>query len=421
MRSTLFFIPHEIAGIPLFGFGLLLGCLAVGLLGWIIWSIVKKRTNEIAGGLPLFGIAAAIVTFLLPMVEQNWSDGSPIGLPIRGYGILVLLGLFCGIGLTVYRGRQLGISPDTIIGLGFWMMLTGVIGARVFYVVQKWDEFQSFGQIFQLTEGGLVIYGGVIGGLLAGVTFAVVHKMKIPAIADLIAPGFLIGLCLGRIGCLLHGCCFGGVCEAELPAIRFPHGSGPYQAQLLSGKLLGITTTNGRLPGKIAMIASESPAAKQGIPSSGQLEGVFRDEVPLKKGDDPTVPPLLIAQANVSGKSYTFLPVDLPERSLPTHPSQIYSATNALLLCILIWFLQPLPSRDGVAFCVAILLYALSRFLLEGVRSDEAGQLGTTMTIAQLVAILSVFLASMGLIAIYRLPSGRSWTWTGSPPATASV
>lgn len=180
MRSTLFFIPHEIAGITVFGFGWLLAALFVGCLGWVGWTAWRvgaetsagnktKLAEEIISGLPIWGVAAVLVMFVLPNIEQTAMapGGTPIilGLPIRGYGVLVLIGLLSGIGITIHRGRSLGISPDLIISLGFWMMLGGVAGARIFYVVQKWDEFsdKALGDrlvaIFKLTEGGLVIYG----------------------------------------------------------------------------------------------------------------------------------------------------------------------------------------------------------------------------------------------------------------------
>lgn len=412
MRSTLFFIPHEIAGLPLFGVGLLLGCLVIAMVGWIAWTLATKGTaNDVLKSLPLFGMAAAIVIFVLPAVEQKWPDGTPIGLPIRGYGVMVLTGLVIGIAITVYRGKRLGIEPDTIVGLGFWMMLTGVLGARIFYVVQKWQEFNSIPEIFQLTEGGLVIYGGVVGGLIAGAVYCLKHQLKILAMADLIAPGFLIGLCFGRLGCLLHGCCFGGVCEVELPMIRFPHGSVPFQAQLATGELLGIKTESGRVPRKIVEVDAGSAAEKLGIQPTGYLESILFNGIQPEPGSDPTAPLAVFAEVTVDGQRFTFLPSDLPALSLPTHPSQIYSAINALLLCGLIWFLQPIPSRDGVTFCVAILLYALSRFLLEGVRSDEAGQLGTALTVAQWVALISGVAAIAGIALIGRLPKTRSWTW----------
>ncbi len=420
MRSTLFFIPHEIAGYPLFGVGIALAFLVLGCVAWAIWNSFKPTATQDQhwlGALPVWGIAAAIVVFVLPAVEQRWPDGSPIGLPIRGYGVLVLVGLVSGIGLSVRRGRQLGIDADTIIGLGFWMMLVGVVGARIFYVVQKWDEFQGptlaakLMSSLKLTEGGLVIYGGVVGGLVAALAYCWVKKLSVPATADLVAPGFLLGLCVGRIGCLLHGCCFGGVCTANLPAIQFPHGSGPYTAQVATGRLLGITTSSPSLPASVVAVRTGSPAEQAGIQVGSKLQSIQTFIETPDQDADPVQPPRILADVKLNDRQLTFPSSQLPAHSLPTHPSQIYSSLNALLLCGLIWFLQPLASRDGVVFCIAIMLYALSRFLLEGVRSDEAGQLGTGLTVAQLVALLSVVGGSIGMLLIYRLPRGRVWHW----------
>lgn len=407
-------MPHEIAGIPLFGFGLLLGLLVAAWVGWGLWNALNQRPlSEVSAALPVFGIAALIVTFLFPAIEQTWPDGTPIGLPIRGYGVLVLLGLVSGIALTVTRGRQVGVHADTIVGLGFWMMLTGVLGARVFYVIQKWESFNSVGEIFQLTEGGLVIYGGVIGGVLAGGIYCWRKGLKIAAMGDLVAPGFLLGQAFGRIGCLLHGCCFGGICEAQLPALQFPVGSGPYQAQLVSGRLLGLHVESGDLPQAILAVDAESVAARVGIEVGDRLERIAFEEYPAKPGSDPTAPAQLYVEATVNGKVHPFRPAALPDKSLPTHPSQIYSAINALLLCLLVWSLQPLPKRDGVTFCTAILLYVGSRFLMEWVRTDEAGQFGTGLTIAQLVSLVAAGLMLACLFYLRSGPEGRCWDWSG--------
>lgn len=412
MRSTLFVVPHSIFGFPLFGFGILLALLVLGCAAWGLWLVYRRRpAQEFFSGLPIWLIAAGIVAFILPNVELRAPDGTPLGMPVRGYGVMVLLGLLLGISLSVYRGRQLGIEPDVIIGLGFWMMLAGVVGARIFYVVQKWNEFEDLASIVKLTEGGLVIYGGVIGGLLAGSIYCQRYRLPVLATADLVAPGFLIGLSMGRIGCLLHGCCFGGVCDAELPSITFPVGSAAYQTQLADGQLLGIETSPpDTVPARIARVVPASPADAAKVSEGQQLETlrIFRVD---SQDSHPAEPPSLAADVTIDGHELIFWPRQLPGASLPVHPSQIYAAINALLLCLLIWLYQPFPTRDGTTFCVAILLYSSSRFLLEGVRSDEAGQLGTPLTISQLVAIVSGCLAILGLVSIRRFPAKRTWRW----------
>ena len=422
MRSTLFVIPHEIGGVPLFGLGWILAGLVLAAIVWVAWSLaVKRPASELLSALPVWLVAAAIVTWVLPQVEVVLPNGQIAGLPIRGYGVMVLLGLLAGIGITVARGQQLGVLPDTIIGLGFWMMLGGIVGARLFYVVQKWDDYQGHElwerlvDVAKLTEGGLVIYGGVIGGLVAGGVFCWRHRLRLAATADLIAPGFLLGLAIGRIGCLLHGCCFGGACWANLPNIHFPAGSVPYNSQLASGELLGIELRDSyHPPGDVAAVRPGSLAEQADIRPGTRVEelawGVAGQPA------SPADPPPVQADLQVDGKHYQFSPQVLPAWSLPTHPSQIYASINALLLCLLVWHLQPVPRRDGVTFLAAICLYAVSRFLLEGIRSDEAGQLGTPFSIAQLIALASLALAIPAFWVASRIPPGRFWKWPKAVP-----
>ena len=435
MRSTLFFIPHEFAGITLFGFGWILLLLAIGCVGWIAWTLFssqRKRASgkevdlaaEILTGLPIWFVAAALVIFVLPNVEQAIPGTPPIvlGLPIRGYGVMVLLGLLSGIGITIHRGKSLGISADFIVGLGFWMMLGGVLGARTFYVMQKWDEFSSlaFGSrmvaIVKLTEGGLVIYGGVIGGIVAGCIYCVIHRQPVRAFGDLIAPAFLIGYSFGRIGCLLNGCCFGGVCTESLPTIQFPQGSGPYLVQLESGKLLGIelaerSAGSERLPATVAKVAPGSLAESAHIQPGATITKIRPFQLPYDANSDPAAPAKVIADVAVDQGIVTFSTDQLPAWSLPVHPSQIYAAINAALLCMLIWCLQPWMRWDGMTFLIAILLYAVSRFLIEGIRSDEGGQLGTNLSISQWISLVGGTVAIGLMLILSRTRPYRAWNW----------
>lgn len=420
MRSTLFFIPHELGGVQVFGYGWAL--LAIVVCGglWIAWSIIVRRPkDELLSALPLWLLVFVMVAFVLPNFETRWPDGSVPGLPIRGYGVMVLLGMLSGIALTIRRGKQLGISADFIVGLGFAMMVGGVLGARAFYVYQKWDS--EFGilalkdrvvAIVKLNEGGLVIYGGIIGGLVALCWYCWRYRQSALAVADLIVPGFFVGLALGRIGCLLNGCCFGGVCTAALPAIQFPQGSAPYVEQLKSGKLIGIEIIGHKGPAVIRTIKLRSLASNVLAAKSGEkFDGVLVEQILPAENEDPARTLKVAAQVTIDGRSRALGPDELPQQSLSVHPSQIYASINALLLCMLVWAIQPLPLRDGVAFCIAVGLYALSRFLLELIRSDEGGQFGTSLTIAQWISLVSGTLAMAVLVVLLRLPPSRAWNW----------
>lgn len=448
MRSTLFFIPHELAGIPLFGLGWALLLWVIGGGIWIAWLSLARPTansqqpnavspnalfNEVFAGLPVLAIGALLILFVLPSIEQMIPGEPPIplGLPIRGYGVMVLIGLLCGIGLTMRRARKFQLSDDLIISLGFWMMIGGVLGARIFYVIQKWDqEFANKGSfveqlvaVVKLTEGGLVIYGGIFGGIFGGLAFCLRHHLPVRAMGDLIAPAFLIGYSFGRIGCLLNGCCYGGVCYENLPTIRFPQGSGPYTEQLMDASLLGVSVAPDnpqpdasgeahRLPATVREVRPQSLAAAIGLSPGSHIDSIQPYLIPRPPGDDPAGPPYLEAVVSFDQQKVKIERQSLPDASLPVHPSQIYAAINAALLCWLIWRLQPVARRDGMTFLVAVLLYAVSRFVLEGIRSDELGQLGTSLTIAQWIAMLTALVVGLLMLCLSRIAPGRVWDWS---------
>ena len=133
MCSELFRIPVEWAGIPIFGFGVLLILwLAAGLL-WMVR--VGRRTDDPTQArsfvVPVAIGAAAI--WLLPTLF-------PEGLPIRGYGVMVLAGSVLAVAMAIHRAEQTGVDPEQIMTLTFWMFALGIVGARIFYVIEYWES-----------------------------------------------------------------------------------------------------------------------------------------------------------------------------------------------------------------------------------------------------------------------------------------
>ncbi len=419
MKSNLFFVPHEIFGLPLFGWGWALGLLVVFAVLWLFSQVRAGHSiSDILAGGWVWLLAIPLVTIVLPAVEVKWPDGTPIGLPVRGYGLMLLVGILSGIGLVSYRASRFGITLDSVISLAIWVMLSGIIGARLFYVVQKWDQFDGQGlerliEIVKLTEGGLVVYGGMIGGAIGGAVYCARNRMSVLAVADLVVPGFFIGLAFGRIGCLLNGCCYGGVCTSEnLPSIQFPRGSPAYLAQVESGRMLGFGGTSTKLPRMIEGIEPDSPAERAGIAAGEQVKSIaIRPTYDPNTHPDPTSPPPFMVEVKLDEHTRRFESASLPDRSLPVHPSQIYSTVDALLLCLLTWLLQPLVHRDGLVFLFGVILYAISRFLVEWIRDDELGQFGTQFTISQWIAMATGSLAALGFFFLVRKPAYRAWAW----------
>ena len=421
MQQTLFIIPHWLLNGPL-----LIGWLCVGVL-LFAWQYFKHgNSNETWSFLPVFLIVAAAIYFVIPRVEVfGINPDNPTGplivqgLAVRGYGLMLLTAIVAGVGLVMSRCEKIGVTRDQITQLGFWMMLCGIAGARAFFVIQKSDQFFPNGFTFEalahtvnMTQGGLVVYGSLIGGAFGGLIFLKLNQLPVWRTADLIAPGMVLGLAIGRIGCLMNGCCYGGVCSNEYPAVTFPAGSPPYMRQLETGDLLGISGTLDRdpktpFPVTVERVSTDSFASQQGIVAGDQLRvGLHRGDSDLlrfAKGaiGKPNIDqnwPIAVIQTS-TGKQITVPVSALPSRSARTHPTQIYSAINALLLCMVLWYFWTLDHRDGQVFALMLILYPIGRFLMEIVRQDEAGQFGTGLTISQLVSLL-MLLAGFAIFAL---------------------
>jgi phosphatidylglycerol:prolipoprotein diacylglycerol transferase len=160
-------------------------------------------------------------------------------LTVHWYGICVALGFLAGLWTASRRARLEGISPERVFDLGPWLILGGIAGGRILYVMSYWNEefaAHPFPAVFRIWEGGLVFYGGLIGATLGAMYY--LHRKNLPMwkMADVLAPSVALGSAFGRIGCLMHGCCFGRVCSATLPwAVQFPNGSPAWDKQYDAG------------------------------------------------------------------------------------------------------------------------------------------------------------------------------------------
>lgn len=270
MHQTLFYIPQQIGSFPVFGFGLLLAAWAVfgvGLLLWLGWR--QGWTAETASYIPLLALVAAAIWWLLPAL----CDGGR-GLPIRGYGVMLLVAVTSAVALAAWRARRLGLDPDVVFAMAFWMFVPGILGARAFYVIEYWDTFPSLGAMVNVSKGGLVVYGSLVGGAIGLLAF--VRKNRLPLLAtwDLITPSMLLGLALGRVGCLLNGCCFGGPCHVDW-GLEFPAGSPPYVSQVERGQVFGFRISGNRNAEPVVLeVEPEGPAGRAGLRVGDRLESI---------------------------------------------------------------------------------------------------------------------------------------------------
>jgi phosphatidylglycerol:prolipoprotein diacylglycerol transferase len=147
-------------------------------------------------------------------------------LTIHWYGVLVAAGFLAGLWTASRRAPRSGIAGERIVDLGPWLILGTLVGARGFYVVSYWREFfaqQPWWEMFAVHHGGLIFYGGLLGASLAVMLYARVKRVALWSLADVLAPSVTLGHALGRVGCLLNGCCFGR--PTDLPwAVCYPAG-----------------------------------------------------------------------------------------------------------------------------------------------------------------------------------------------------
>jgi len=136
------------------------------------------------------------------------------GLEVRWYGILIALGMFIGSFIVLKAAKKKGYKEDDIIDLILVALPSGIIGARIYYVIFSWDYYAGdFLRMINLRGGGLAIHGGVIGGLIGGYIFCKRRKLNFFELADFVAPALVLAQSIGRWGNYANGEAHGGVTD----------------------------------------------------------------------------------------------------------------------------------------------------------------------------------------------------------------
>jgi phosphatidylglycerol:prolipoprotein diacylglycerol transferase len=403
MLQTLFYIPAEMAGVPLFGNGVLLWL----WLAWcVVYAVVRARQtgwdSELLGSLAFMIVVGGGVLFVAPRIMDYEASGRPLGIAIRGYGVMLLSGIVGGVGLALYRAPRMGVTAETVYSLALWLFVAGMIGARLFYVIEYWKHFQrdtlgeTLGGMLNMTRGGLVVFGGLIGAIGALLVFARKYQLPLLRLADLCAPSMALGLALGRVGCFFNGCCFGDVCS--LPwAVEFPASSPPHVRQIEQGRAFGFSLSEQASAGSattvVATVDVDSPAARAGLTAGERVRRIDgRDVRSLEEARAALVAAALEGHVPVQfetdrGVRLVDLRPGLAKHSLAVHPTQIYSAIDGFLLTLLLLAFDPLKRHEGEVFALTLIVHAVSRFLLEVIRIDESAVFGTGLSISQNISL----------------------------------
>ncbi|SMO49789.1 Prolipoprotein diacylglyceryl transferase [Balnearium lithotrophicum] len=152
---------------------------------------------------------------------------------IYTYGVMVALGIFFGSWILLKLSDREGIPREDVVDTAFWSVVSGFLGARLFFFIYNPEYLHPWYRILFIWQGGLVWYGGVLFGALTAIYF--IYKRKIPVwkFADVVSIALSVGLGFGRIGCTMAGCCYGKVCHAPFAIVfRDPHSAAPLNVPL---------------------------------------------------------------------------------------------------------------------------------------------------------------------------------------------
>lgn len=134
---------------------------------------------------------------------------------IYWYAIIILCGFLAGAGLCVYRNKKFGLEKETIWDIGLLGILAGIIGARIYYVLFSLDEFKdNFLDVFRIWNGGLAIYGGIIGAIISTAVYSRIKKINILNAFDSACTGLLLGQAIGRWGNFVNCEVYGRVTDS---------------------------------------------------------------------------------------------------------------------------------------------------------------------------------------------------------------
>jgi len=299
------------------------------------------------------------------------------GMPIYGYGVMMVIGFFAALQLAKFLARRSGIDPEVFVNAGLIALVTGVIGARLSHVLenlgQYTDPHRSFGANFidaiNIRSGGLTFYGGMILATFCCIAYGLWKRVPVRLGMDIVAPALMVGLAFGRVGCFLNGCCYGAECSLPWGA-AFPYGSNAFVEQYEHGEI-------------------EVPAALTVPTKDGHVRLMSKEEIRGKKD--------LEALAD-------------SVRAKPVQPTELYSAFNAFLIAAALLAFFSISPAPGRVFALMLLMDGASRFIMEMLRVEPPvwfkGSLDWSFSMG-ISAMLVIAGVAVAVLALLRMPVCR--------------
>lgn len=252
---------------------------------------------------------------------------SIFGFDIAYYGIIIGIGMMAGIVVAVLEAKRTKQNTDNYIDLAIYGILSAIVGCRIYYVIFEWDYYKDhLLDIFNLRQGGLAIYGGIIGAVICVIIYSKIKKLSVWRLCDTACLGLVTGQIIGRWGNFVNMEAFGG-----------------YTDNLL------------------AMQVNVNEAYY-------------------------TTPELLSQAVTVDGIQY-----------MQVHPTFLYESLWNVGVLILLLLFRKHKKFEGEVFILYIVGYALGRFWIEGLRTDQLLIPGIGLPVSQ---VLSAVIVIVGVIYI---------------------
>jgi phosphatidylglycerol:prolipoprotein diacylglycerol transferase len=347
-----------------------------------------------------------------------------LNLPIFGFGVMLIVAFVVSAWVAGRRAKAEGYKPSIPWDVGLYILVAGVIGARILSLLvddpRPVDFWQGVKQFARVWEGGLVLYGSIPGGLIGyWLAYKYIVKpngLRTLQVGDWLAPSIAMGIGFGRIGCFLNGCCYGDVADpaqfSPALAVQFPANSNPYNEVVW---LRGWQTTYGFMlddgGGNSRMVRAVDPgssAAQAGLRPGDEIVAVNDQAVPTREE---------LFRKLVAVKPYDALELTVrragkdvklnfvPPPSLPLIPTQLYMSFDGFLLFGLLWTYYPFRRREGAVMALLMMTYAINRYLIERLRMDNPEFVGP-LTISQAISI-GLFAAGFIMMILVQ--------WKGKP------
>ncbi len=343
--------------------------------------------------------------FRIPFLPEQWAE-------VKSYGVMMMVAFLGGIWLACRRAMKVKADPDVVLNTGFISLVSGVVGARAFFVIHYWqsrfaNQPNPWLSVFDIRAGGLEFWGGPLLVIPSVIIYLWMTKKSIRWYLDIAAPSLMFGMAMARIGCFLNGCCWGSVCVNEhdpahhqkgLPwAVQYPYGSPAMVQQWEFGQLdlpkeLLVRLPNGQtlpLPRDYVDVTREDLDGPDRDLRAAQeeLEQSERLGLEAKRVDPLKAKVKLLEQRAAANrrkyeplfaicKQYGLEPSELRDlaqhyASHPSHPAQLYACITGL---ILYWVLDTFfywRKRHGVVLGMLLILYSMARIFEEAIRQDN--------------------------------------------------